>query len=81
MTLLTFLPVHPYIVSVVFIACTLFAGYLWSSRSGLVDGFELALGPKDGVSPKEAEKAFAQRALSILRSGAQKVLPVLPCYT
>lgn len=74
------LPLYKYIASAVFMACTLLVAYIWSSRATLVKGYELVLGPKDGVSPSQAEKAFSERALSILRSGVQKVLPILPCF-
>lgn len=68
------LPLYVYLTSTVFTVCALLAAYIWSSRATLIKGFEVALGPKDGVSPSEAEKAYEKRAISILTAGVKKVL-------
>lgn len=74
-------PIYTYVVSSVFTLLALVAAYIWGSRATLLDGFELALGPKDGVSPKQAQIEFKQRAIPILTNGVEKVPIILSCCT
>jgi hypothetical protein len=66
-------PVHTYVVSSVFTLIVLAATYVWSSQATMLKGFEVALGPKDGVSSTQAQIEFKSRAISILNDGVKKV--------
>ncbi|EKG11360.1 ACC synthase [Macrophomina phaseolina MS6] len=65
-------PLSTYIASAIFTAVALIVVSFWSRTEKPFKGLELAIGPEDGVSSSDAEKAYGVKGPTILEAGTQK---------